>query len=533
MSMIIRPPPPPPFIIDTPKEQPQHDDDNDDDESLEELMKRVERVKEMMKGGEYVDKFLMRNVVGEEEEVVVVMRGHVEVMVGDVVERFWEKPVEYLRSGGGRLEDRVKDLRRIVGIFEQACLDHGKEVGSSKRGKQCPFLQKQSSSPTCGVDLCEEYVNAFRTESYNEFWTRVLAFTQGNSATCSPSGSTTAARLNSYRLFAEQLLEPDQQTVAKALASSLPENRSKNRSLLIDYFSNTADASHLCGLLLKDIDQTRRQYRPLKTIIDSFKTTMIPPKNHFPSFPIPSTLEDSETSNSPSKQFGSTSIVDSLKTTITQSEKRFRITINDLDFSNCSTNPFSSSASAQVRFRSVQAECRALLDRLELRREKARTRLRFVDRFKHGSAIILIIVTASVVVIVTTHALAMLVAMPSLLAASIFKKVSSSRLARESTQMDAAVRGTYILNRDLDTISRLVARLDDELEHIRDTVRFWVEHEEGRFKPDSELARQLQKNELSFREQLDELEEHLYLCFMTINRARSLVMKEILEGVQV
>ncbi|KAK9138628.1 hypothetical protein Sjap_009222 [Stephania japonica] len=394
------------------------------------------------------------------------------------------------------------------------------------------WAAEQSSTPNSPVDLCEEYANAFRTESYNEFWTRVLAFTQGDSATCSPSESTTAARLNSYRLFAEQLLEPDQPTVAKALALSSPENRSKNCSILVDYFSNTADASHLCGLLLKDIDQTRRQYRPFKTIIDSLKTTTMPPKNHFPLFPISSTLKDLETSNSPSKQFGSTSIVDPLKTIKAPSENHFPINLNHLDYSNCSTNPFSSSASAQVRFQSVQAECRTLQDRLELRREKARARLRFLDRFKHGSAMILIIVTASVVVIVTTHALAMLVAMPSFLVASIFKKVSSSRLARESTQLDAAVRGTYILNRDLDTISRLVDRLDDELEHIRDTVRFWVAHEERRFKPDSELARQLKKNELGFREQLDELEEHLYLCFMTINRARSLVMKEILEGVQ-
>ncbi|KAK9159689.1 hypothetical protein Syun_006030 [Stephania yunnanensis] len=447
MSMIIRPPPPPPpFIIDTPKEQPQHDDDDDDEESLEELMKRVEMVKEMMKGGEYVDKFLMRNVVGEEEEVVV-MRGHVEVMVGHVVERFWEKPVEYLRSGGGRLEDRVKDLRRIVGIFEQACLDHGKEAGSSKRGKQCPFLQ-----------------------SFN--WLRCYE-DEVEVVSCQKSTSTCL-------VFAGKPLEKP--LSPRRLLFEYSRRLSSLRPLVERHRSNSTAIS------------------PLKTIIDSFKTTKVPPKNHFPSFPIPSNLNDLETSNSPSKQFGSTSIVDSLKTTIAQSENCFRITLNDLDFSNCSTNPFNSSASAQVRFRSVQAECRALLDRLELRREKARTRLR-------GNAKLV----------------------SSLNLQEGFLESTRSRVDSDGCGGSRDVHIEPGLGHNKPTR----ARLDDELEHIRDTVRFWVEHKEGRFKPDSELARQIQKNELSFREQLDELEEHLYLCFMTINRARSLVMKEILEGVQV
>ncbi|XP_043725664.1 UPF0496 protein At3g49070 [Telopea speciosissima] len=353
------------------------------------------------------------------------------------------------------------------------------------------FLSRRVSgvphtNPESGIDVREEYANAFRTKSYVDFWTRVLTLTDGDAATCHPTeSSTTATHLPSYRLFAEHLLEPDQPTVIEVLALAQPQNHPENHSLLADYFSETANASFLCGLLLKDIHKTRAQYHPLKTTVRSLETTQLLSESHFP------------------------------------------VVLDHITEFTHSLNLFGSSALSLSQFQAVQAGCTGLLKRLESSREQVCARLRLVNRFKHGSAIFLVALTASVVVIVTVHALAMLVAVPGFITASI-KLVSTKRLAGQSAQLDSAAKGMYILNRDLDTISRIVTRLHDELEHLQTMVRFWLERKD-RLHPVGEVARQLQKNDSSFSQQLDELEEHLYLCFMTINRARSLVIKKVME----
>ncbi|XP_031275682.1 UPF0496 protein At3g49070 [Pistacia vera] len=342
-----------------------------------------------------------------------------------------------------------------------------------------------TSDQETGLDVREEYAHAFRTESYNEFWTRVLALSNGNSTTkCIPIESTTAARLSSYRLFAEQLLDPDQPTVTHILSLK------KAHSLLTNYFSQTAEASLLCSLLFKNIDNIREKYQCFKTVIQSLENAHFLPSNN-------------------------------LLCIIT------RLT----ELSNLS-NPLTSSAPSHCRVRIIQAGCLKLLKQFESSRDKARTKLRLINASKHGSAIFLVALTASLTVIVASHALALLIVAPSLIAASV-ELTSTRRLARVSAQLDVAAKGTYILNRDLDTISRLVVRLNDELEHMRSMVKFWLERGEGgRLQASGEVARQLKKNDASFSQQLDDLEEHLYLCFMTINRSRNLVLKEILDPSQ-
>lgn len=336
------------------------------------------------------------------------------------------------------------------------------------------------------LDLREEYANAFRTESYNEFWQQVLALSKGNSGQphAAVGSTTTADRLPSYRLFVDHLLDPDQPTVTRIL--DLTQTHPENQALLSDYFLETANASFLCSRLLRDVDHTRVKYKSLKTTLDSLQIVQIPQVNNLP------------------------------------------VLLTRLEEFSSSYNPFVPSDSSPNRIQAVQTNCSELLKRLEWSRDKAKARFQLITKLKHGSAVFLVALTASLTIIITTHALALLVATPCVIATSV-ELPSSKKLARWSAQLDAAAKGTYILMRDLDTKSRLVGRLSDELEHMRGIVRFWLERGDDRLQASREVARQLKMNSMSFPDQLDELEEHLYLCFMTINRARNLVLKEILD----
>ncbi|XP_009800793.1 UPF0496 protein At3g49070 isoform X1 [Nicotiana sylvestris] len=356
--------------------------------------------------------------------------------------------------------------------------------------KYFAWNEAQSEKPAhVELDLREEYAHAFRTESYADFWTRVLALGEKITSPTKIVGSTSAARLPSYRLFVEHLLDPDQPTVTRILA--LIQTHPQTYSLLSEYFSQTAEASLLCSVLLKKVESTRSKYKSLKFTLDSLQKT---PYSH----------------------------VDPMPKILTRLAK----------FCN-SLNPFVSSASSSIQFHAVQANCSQLLKQLELRRDKTRAKLRLMNKLKRGSAVFLVALTVSLTIIVATHALALLVAAPIVMAAS-FQFASSKKLASWSAQLDIAAKGTYILIRDLDTISRLVGRLTDELEDLQAIVRFWLERGgdpvQLQLQASGEVARQLKKNYASFAEQLDELEEHLYLCFMTINRARNLVITEIMNS---
>lgn len=118
------------------------------------------------------------------------------------------------------------------------------------------------------------------------------------------------------------------------------------------------------------------------------------------------------------------------------------------------------------------------------------------------------------------------------------------RWERVKRRVDGAAKGAYIVGRDMDTVSRMVRRVEDEVEHGREVGRMVVRNinvRRGSGKEDDEeewgIVREVVKEieggrgerELGLEEQVEELEEHVYLCLITINRTRRMVAQDMGE----
>lgn len=143
-------------------------------------------------------------------------------------------------------------------------------------------------------------------------------------------------------------------------------------------------------------------------------------------------------------------------------------------------------------------------------------------------------VAAATAVFLSTHTLTALLMGPALLGLPVkplkrkmrsFRSVKYGFLREDAEQLDMAAKGAYILNRDFDTIGRLVGRIQDEIEHNRAMMEVCLER--GEDKHCLQMLKEMNKYEFGVRKQAEELEEHVYLCLVTINRARAMVVREI------
>ncbi|CAJ2666311.1 unnamed protein product [Trifolium pratense] len=218
---------------------------------------------------------------------------------------------------------------------------------------------------------------------------------------------------------------------------------------MLSYFEVSAEASHICGDLLKSTKQVKYNHKYLQR-----------------------TLEIMDYDDFPDK---------------------FDQIIFELDSFIITKNPFSNHRNNE--FKCISDSHSSLLNHLKSMRKRVARKIKIMKFLKKGCCLLALIM------------------------------VPTKFLGEIYAQIDIAAKGTYILNRDLDTMSRLVTKLHDEVEHNKEMVQFCLERKYDRFT--IQIVREFIKSENGFRQQVEELEEHVYLCLLTINRARGLVIKEM------
>nr|GMD85156.1 UPF0496 protein At1g20180-like [Ipomoea batatas] len=283
----------------------------------------------------------------------------------------------------------------------------------------------------------EEYLCAFRTKSYSDFFLKAQELVKEPP---SPSSNT----------FAEILLEPGQETITAILDSSkFPDLN----PLLSKFFEISAEASKFCTTLLETINHLQSHYNFIQHALHK--------------------IHDDDCAVS-----------------------ELRIILD---------NPFSD-LEKQISFTRIRDEYSTMLRRLKSKRKPVARKM--------GAAVLSI----------PLKPLKKLTNMRGFLKRGILRKVGGEEL-------DVAAKGTYIVNTDLETISRLVWRLQDEMEHNKAIIKLCLDKKEDRFSVKVVvLMKEMKKNSVGLGKQVEELQQHLYLCLVTINRLRALLINQIAKS---
>ncbi|KAE9611355.1 hypothetical protein Lalb_Chr06g0161631 [Lupinus albus] len=328
----------------------------------------------------------------------------------------------------------------------------------------------------------EEYHKTLRTKSYADFFNKVQLLAKHPSI------------YHNHNRFSEILLEPGQETIHSIIDSASLSKTPELKNLMLSYFDISAEASHICSHLLISINQVHSNYQFIQRALDI--------NNH----------------HDPSDQ-------------------HFELIIFELYSFIFSNNPFSNLKNQD--FKLINDKYSSVFHHLKSMRKKVGRKIKLMKHLKKTTRICFTaacgLITVTTVVIVAHTFTALIIMGPAFLIFPFkhlkrklrrrYKMFQSASLSKVYDQLDIAAKGTYILNRDFETMSRLVARLHDEIEHNRSIVQVCLDRNEDKFS--LQIVKELKKNDIGFRKQVEELEEHVYLCLVTINRARALVIKEM------
>ncbi|XP_062098263.1 UPF0496 protein At1g20180 [Humulus lupulus] len=382
-----------------------------------------------------------------------------------------------------------------------------------------------NSSLSSKLSVNEEYTNAFRTSSYEEMWGRVqlglTTNTSNSSSSATRSSSSSSSSSPFYWDFSEYLLDPRPETL-KNMMESL-----KFHHLLIEYFDASLRACHACELLLRSIHQTRSDYRKIKKVIKMSKRVLILHDCSSSS----SNNHDQDQDHHHSGQYYCRAIFRELAS-IALLRNHLTI-ISPLQYSD------------------IRESYMVLLHKLTSKQKKIKRREKLKKICKKVGGVGLVISHSLLLVallVIALHGMFCFVAVPAVMGCSsiylVGKKRKLDSTARNRVgssggvtsgggvgeQLDVAAKGVFILINDFDTMSQMVRRLQNEVEHKKFVADICVRSK--KFELLKEVVREFQAQDSSFLEQLEELEEHIYLCLLTINRTRRQVIQEIIASQQ-
>ncbi|KAJ4700976.1 UPF0496 protein [Melia azedarach] len=335
------------------------------------------------------------------------------------------------------------------------------------------------------LNVNEEYLSALRTKSYAEFFTKAQLFVNDI-----PSSSPSYFQEKTSAI----LLEPDQETIPTIVESAVLSKVPELKALVLNYFDITSEASSICAQILNNISHIQYQYKFIQQTLDTI---------------------DDDHHHSP--------------------ENNIKLITSKLNSFMVLNNPFT-----KIDFNLIHDKYSSALHHLKSKRKKIARKIKMIKYVNKATGICitaacsLIAITAVVLAAHTLTAILMGPMIFSFPTKCFRKKLFSFRFMRSGfltkvrEQLDVAAKGTYILNRDFETMGRLVARLHDEVEHSKGMVRFCLDRREDKFSF-HHVMKVLKKNNAGFQKQVEELEEHVYLCLVSINRARTLVMKEMMK----
>ncbi|KAG8081984.1 hypothetical protein GUJ93_ZPchr0014g46614 [Zizania palustris] len=342
-----------------------------------------------------------------------------------------------------------------------------------------PIMETPVAVQEC-FNIEEEYINTLHTRSNARF--------------------LSSAKQQSGREM-EALFDPQQDVIPEELQKFMHRRTSSEVELaMAGYFDAIVEASEICRQLLTNIKNTQSNYHSMESFLAS----------------ISDSVDDAT----------ATAATATATTTPLPALKPFAVR----------SNPFS--AATRSNFKRIHDRYSSVLHAIKSSHGKVARKLKVVRAVKKLSRTCLVVAcgaAAGVAIGVAAHLLffslllgpAAMALCPVALKRRVKRRQSRTRsLQQLQEQLDTAAKGTYVLGRDLDTVSHLVARLSDGIERENAMARCCVERVEGSF-PVQEMVTELRRSCSCSRKLAEELEEHVCLCLATIHRARVLVITEI------